>query len=134
MMELNLVYPHHEEQPRMLHNDSGKFESAFLAVDIPSNNSIMLESLDGKRLGVWVAHGEGKFSFPCFRDNYHIVMTYGHDTYPSNPNGSDWDTAAVCSNDGRHLAMMPHIERAFVPWQWAYYPDTHQEDEVSPLD
>jgi phosphoribosylformylglycinamidine synthase len=132
MMELNLVYPHHEEQPRMLHNDSGKFESAFLAVDIPSNNSIMLESMGGKRLGVWVAHGEGKFSFPCFRDNYNIVMTYGHETYPANPNGSDWDTAAICSNDGRHLAMMPHIERAFVPWQWAYYPEAHLEDDVSP--
>ncbi len=132
MMELNLVYPHHEERPKMLHNDSGKFESAFLSVDVNENQSIMLSSLSGKRLGVWVAHGEGKFSFPCYRDNYQIVMTYGHETYPANPNGSDWDTAAVCSNDGRHLAMMPHIERAFLPWQWAYYPDEHKSDEVAP--
>jgi phosphoribosylformylglycinamidine synthase len=132
MAELNLIYPHHEERPRMLHNDSGKFESAFLSVDIPENNSIMLGSLSGKRLGVWVAHGEGKFSFPCFRDNYNIVMTYGHEAYPGNPNGSDWSTAAICSNNGRHLAIMPHIERSFLPWQWAYYPEQHQSDEVSP--
>lgn len=132
MMELNLVYPHHEERPRMLDNDSGKFESAFLSVNVPENNSVMLGSLSGRRLGVWVAHREGKFSFPCFRDNYNLVMYYGHENYPANPNGSDWDTAAVCSNDGRHLAMMPHIERAFLPWQWAWYPKERQTDEVSP--
>ncbi len=132
MLELNLIYPDHEERPRMLHNDSGKFESAFLTVDVPDNESVMLSSLSGKRLGVWVAHGEGKFSFPCFKDNYNIVMSYGHDTYPANPNGSDWSTAAICSNDGRHLAMMPHIERAFLPWQWAYYPESRKSDQVSP--
>jgi len=132
MTELNLVYPEHPEHLIMLANDSGKFESAFLNVDIPENNSIMLGSLAGKRLGIWVAHGEGKFSFPCFMDKYNIVMTYGHEEYPGNPNGSDWAAAAVCSNDGRHLAMMPHLERAFLPWQWAHYPAERISDEVSP--
>jgi len=132
MMELNLIYPEHPEKTNMLHNDSGKFESAFLNVDIPANNSVMLSSLSGRRLGVWVAHGEGKFSFPCFKDNYSIVMQYGQEFYPGNPNGSDWSTAALCSYDGRHLAMMPHIERAFLPWQWAHYPENRKKDEVSP--
>jgi len=132
MTELKLIYPEHPEHLVMLPNDSGKFESAFLTVDIPANNSVMLGSLAGKRLGVWVAHGEGKFSFPCFMDKYNIVMTYGHEEYPGNPNGSDWAAAAVCSNDGRHLAMMPHLERAFLPWQWAHYPEGRQADEVSP--
>lgn len=132
MVELNLIYPEHPERIRMLHNDSGKFESAFLNVEIPENNSIMLSSLGGRRLGVWIAHGEGKFSFPAYRDNYNIVMYYGHDEYPGNPNGSDWSTAAICSNNGRHLAMMPHIERAFLPWQWPYYPESQRNHEVSP--
>lgn len=132
MVELNLIYPEHPERIRMLHNDSGKFESAFINVEIPENNSIMLSGLSGRRLGVWVAHGEGKFSFPSYRDNFNIVMYYGQEEYPGNPNGSDWATAAICSNNGRHLAMMPHIERAFLPWQWPYYPENHPNDEVSP--
>ena len=132
MMELGLLYPDHEEHPVMKHNDSHKFESAFLSVEIEQNNSVMLKSLSGRRLGVWVAHGEGKFYFPYYRDKYKIVMTYGQDRYPGNPNGSDWSVAGICSNNGRHLAMMPHLERAFLPWQWAYYPDGRKDDEVSP--
>jgi len=132
MMELGLVYPEHPEKPVMLQNDSKKFESAFLNVDIKENNSVMLKNLAGSRLGVWVAHGEGKFSFPCYRDNYNLVMSYSYDIYPGNPNGSDWATAAVCSNDGRHLAMMPHPERAVLAWQWACYPEERKYDEVTP--
>lgn len=132
MMELGLVYPGHPEKPVMLQNDSKKFESAFLNVKINENNSVMLKSLAGSQLGVWVAHGEGKFSFPYFRDNYNLVMSYSYDVYPGNPNGSDWATAAVCSNDGRHLAMMPHPERAMLPWQWAHYPKGREKDEVTP--
>ena len=132
MMELGLVYPDHEEHPIMKHNDSHKFESAFLNVEIAQNESVMLKSLSGRRLGVWIAHGEGRFYFPCYRDKYKIVMSYGQDEYPGNPNGSDWSTAGICSNDGRHLAMMPHLERAFLPWQWAFYPDDRKNDEVSP--
>ncbi len=132
MMELGLLYPDHEEHPVMRHNDSHKFESAFLSVEIEQNNSVMLKSLSGRRLGVWVAHGEGKFYFPYYRDKYKIVMTYGQERYPGNPNGSDWSVAGICSNNGRHLAMMPHLERAFLPWQWAYYPDDRKNDEVSP--
>ncbi|MBS4060486.1 MAG: phosphoribosylformylglycinamidine synthase [Bacteroidetes bacterium] len=132
MVALNLVYPEHPECMKMLHNDSGKFESAFLNIDIPANNSVMLGSMAGKRLGVWVAHGEGKFSFPCYKDNFNIVMYFGQQEYPGNPNGSDWATAAISSNNGRHLAMMPHLERAFLPWQWACYPEGREQDEVSP--
>lgn len=132
MVELALIYPEHPEHIKMLHNSSGKFESAFVNVDIPANNSVMLGSLAGKRLGVWVAHGEGKFSFPCYKDNYNIVMAYGQEDYPGNPNGSDWATAAICSNNGRHLAMMPHLERSFLPWQWPYYPENRENEEVSP--
>ncbi|MCK4569751.1 MAG: phosphoribosylformylglycinamidine synthase [Bacteroidales bacterium] len=132
MVELGLVYPDHPEQPRMQHNKSGKFESAFLNINIEENNSVMLKSLSGSRLGIWVAHGEGRFCFPYYRDKYSIPVKYTYERYPGNPNGSDFNAAALSSNDGRHLAMMPHLERAIFPWQWAYYPEDRPDDEVSP--
>ncbi len=132
MIELGLIYPEHPEKPKMLPNDSGKFESGFINVDIKENNSVMLKSLSGSRLGVWVAHGEGKFSFPYFKDSYHRAISYSYDQYPGNPNGSDWETAGIYSNNGRHLAMMPHLERSFLPWQWSYYHDGRHDDEVTP--
>ncbi len=131
MVELGLIYPEHPEKPKMLHNDSGKFESNFVNVDIPETNSVMLKTLTGSRLGVWVAHGEGKFSFPYYKDKYNMAMRYSYDIYPGNPNGSDWAIAAICSNDGRHLAMMPHLERSFYPWQWPEYAE-RKNDEVTP--
>jgi phosphoribosylformylglycinamidine synthase len=132
MVELGLIYPEHPEKPTMMHNDSGKFESGFVNVNIGENNSVMLKSLSGMRLGIWVAHGDGKFSFPYFHDSYHRAIRYSYDLYPGNPNGSDWETAAIHSNDGRHLAMMPHLERSFLPWQWPYYPESRNNDEVTP--
>ncbi len=132
MVELGLIYPDHPEQPRMRQNKSGKFESAFLNVNIEDNSTVMLESLSGSRLGIWVAHGEGRFCFPYYNDKYIIPVSYTYDCYPGNPNGSDFNAAAICSNDGRHLAMMPHLERAIFPWQWAYYPESRPGDEISP--
>jgi phosphoribosylformylglycinamidine synthase len=132
MVELGLIYPDHPEQPNMRHNKSEKFESAFLNVNIEENESVMLKSLSGSRLGIWVAHGEGRFCFPYYKDNYQIPVKYTYEGYPGNPNGSDFSAAAICSNDGRHLAMMPHLERAIFPWQWAYYPEDRPKDEVSP--
>jgi phosphoribosylformylglycinamidine synthase len=132
VVELGLIYPEHERMPKMLHNASGKFESAFVNVEIAENNSVMLRSLAGMRLGVWVAHGEGKFSFPYAEENYHIPYKYSYDFYPGNPNGSDFNTAAICSDDGRHLAMMPHMERSFRPWHWPYYPADRKKDDVTP--
>ena len=133
MVELGLVYPNHEQKPRMLHNDSHKFESSFVALTIPQNDSVMFKSLSGSNLGIWVAHGEGKFDLPYAESEYKIVGKYVYDGYPANPNGSKYATAAICSADGRHLAMMPHLERAIFPWQWAYYPlNRKATDEVTP--
>ena len=132
MQELDLIYPEHEKHPKMLHNDSRKFESGFVNLDIPENNSVMLKSLAGMRVGAWVAHGEGKFEFNSSEDAYNIPLKYSYSQYPANPNGSPHNTAAVCSDNGRHLAMMPHLERAFAPWQWPHYPENRKSDEVSP--
>lgn len=132
MVELNLINPEHQQRTRMLHNDSHKFESAFLGLTIPENNSVMLGSLSGSKLGIWVAHGEGKFTLPEGEENYHIVAKYSYNSYPGNPNGSDYSVAGICSKDGRHLAMMPHLERSIFPWQNAYYPHKRHMDEVTP--
>ena len=132
MAELELLYPEHEKKHKMVHNDSHKFESNFITLDIPKNHSVMFGSLSGSKLGIWVAHGEGKFDFPYEEKDYHIVAKYNYDGYPANPNGSPWAVAGVCSKDGRHLAMMPHLERAMFPWQCAYYPLEHRNDEVTP--
>lgn len=133
MVELGVITPEHDVQPRMLHNDSHKFESGFIGLTIPENNSVMLGSLSGSKLGVWVAHGEGKFYLPEAESEYNIIAKYSYAGYPANPNGSDYNVAGICSADGRHLAMMPHPERAVFPWQWAHYPaDRRNNDQITP--
>jgi len=132
MIELGLVYPGHKQKPRMLYNTSNKFESAFLNVEIRENHSVMFKTMIGSRLGIWVAHGEGRFDLPYDESKYHIPVKFSYDEYPGNPNGSKYNAAGLSSDDGRHLVMMPHIERAIFPWQWAYYPGDRKSDEISP--
>ena len=114
----------------MTYNDSGKHESAFTSVTIEENHSVMLKGLAGSTLGVWISHGEGKFDLPYPANRYNIVATYGYDAYPSNPNGSAYNTAMLCDDSGRHLVTMPHMERSIFPWNWAHYPN--RADAVSP--
>ncbi|MFD2727056.1 phosphoribosylformylglycinamidine synthase [Hyunsoonleella rubra] len=130
-MELDLINPDHEIHGKMHHNDSQKHESSFTSVKIQENNSVMLSTLAGSTLGVWISHGEGKFSLPYSEDKYHIVAKYGYEGYPHNPNGSDFNTAMLCDKTGRHLVTMPHIERSTFQWNWAHYPEG-RKDEVSP--
>ncbi len=130
MVELGLIDK--SAQVRMLHNVSRKFESAYLTLQIPENESVMFRSLGGSKLGIWVAHGEGRFSLPEGEQKYNVVAKYNRHGYPANPNGSDFDVAGICSADGRHLAMMPHLERALFPWQNAWYPQQRRMDEVTP--
>ncbi len=130
-LELDLINPEHEKLAKMRHNRSEKHESNFTSVKIKKNNSVMLSSLEGTILGVWISHGEGRFDLPMGANAYDIVATYGYEEYPANPNGSDFNTAMICDSTGRHLATMPHIERSTFPWNWAHYP-TIKQDEVSP--
>ena len=129
-MELEVINPEHAEHGKMQHNDSGKHESNFVSVVIPMNNSVMLSTLAGSTLGVWVSHGEGKFHLPLPETEYNIVGKYAYEEYPANPNGSDYGTAMLADKSGRHLVTMPHIERSVFPWQWAYYPE--EKTAVSP--
>ena len=130
-VELGLLTPDADELPKMLHNDSGKFECHFTALTIQASKAIMLQGLEGSTLGIWAAHGEGKFSFPKSESNYQIPAKYLYSDYPSNPNGSDFNAAMLASEDGRHLVMMPHLERSTFPWNWGHYP-SDRKDDVSP--
>jgi phosphoribosylformylglycinamidine synthase len=131
-MELEMISPDHEVHGKLIHNESHKHESIFTSVKVQKNNSVMLSTLEGATLGVWVSHGEGKFNLPYKESEYNIVGKYGYESYPANPNGSDYNTAMMCDASGRHLVMMPHIERSTFPWNWAYYPKDRTRDEVSP--
>ena len=130
-MELEVINPEHEVHGKMKHNTSNKHESAFTSVTIQENNSVMLSTLAGSTLGVWISHGEGKFNLPMAEENYNIVSKYSYANYPANPNGSDYNTAMLSDKTGRHLVMMPHIERSTFQWNWANYPK-NRNDEVSP--
>ncbi len=130
-MELEMINPEHEQHGKMLHNTSQKHESNFISVKVQKNNSVMLSTLEGTTLGVWISHGEGKFSLPYSEDQYQIVAKYAYDKYPANPNGSDYNTAMMSDKTGRHLVTMPHIERSVFQWHWANYPNG-RKDEVSP--
>ena len=133
-----------EQQPRFIRNCSGRFESRFSCVSIESSPSMMLQGMSGSRLGVWVAHGEGQFLAPDSEMLQDIISKelapiryvgpQGLPTrdYPFNPNGSVQGIAALCSPDGRHLAMMPHPERTFLLWQWPWLPADWQSLSASP--
>lgn len=133
-------------QPRFIHNESGRYESRFSTVKISEEcPAIMFQGMGGARLGVWVAHGEGRAFFPDasvleYVEREHLAaMRYIDDngnvtvSYPANPNGSENGIAGLCSRDGRHLALMPHPERTVLKWQWGYLPKEDGDRwEVSP--
>ncbi len=136
------IAPH--SQPRFAHNDSGRFESRWVTVKVLPSQSIMLKGMEDLIFGIHLDHGEGRLHFPdpVIRQQVEsgamIPMVFVDDdgqateTYPLNPNGSLGGWAGLCSPDGRHLALMPHPERAFLPWQLHYLPRSMQDIEASP--
>ncbi|GAB2235640.1 hypothetical protein Droror1_Dr00026071 [Drosera rotundifolia] len=131
-------------QPRFIHNKSGRFECRFTSVTIQSSPAIMLRGMEGSTLGVWAAHGEGRAYFPDagvfdgVLANDLAPLRYCDDSgnptevYPFNVNGSPLGVAAICSPDGRHLAVMPHPERCFLMWQYPWYPKHWNVDKKGP--
>jgi phosphoribosylformylglycinamidine synthase len=132
-----LGIPDHQ-QPRFVRNLSGRFESRWVTVKISESPAIMLKGMADSVLGIWVAHGEGRLEFPdpTLMDEViskKLVSVFFVDDegradgkisqgYPFNPNGSPFGIAGLCTPDGRHLAIMPHPERAFLKWQWPWMP------------
>lgn len=131
-IELGILTPEHTEKPKITFNDSHKYECSFTSVEIAQNETVLFKSLSDTKLGIWVAHGEGKFIFPNKESDYKIIGKYGYDVYPANPNGSNFNTAIVASADGRHVAMMPHLERSIFSWNWANYPLDRKKDDLTP--
>jgi phosphoribosylformylglycinamidine synthase len=124
-----------KKQPRFIRNRSKRFESRWSNLAIFDSPAIMLKGMAGSQLGIWTAHGEGRLIVPD-KGMKHTILNdhlaplryaddYGSATekYPFNPNGSVAGIAGLCSPDGRHLAMMPHPERTFLKWQWAWLPE-----------
>ena len=105
-IELGLLHTEHKLKPKMDHNDSKKFECIFTSVKIQENNSVMFKSLSGSKLGIWSAHGEGKFNLPYPEDKYNIIGKYGYSSYPANPNGSDYNTAIISNKDGNFFFII----------------------------
>lgn len=133
-----------EKQPRFIHNISGRFESRWVQVEVLPSPSVLLAGMEGTKLGVWVAHGEGLLVYPDQSVAQEVserklsplafINPYGERTeaYPYNPNGSPLGITALCSPDGRHLAMMPHPERCFRLWQWPWMPPSWRSLDASP--
>ena len=132
------------EQPRFVHNTSGRFESRWVQVEVLPSPSVLLSGMEGAKLGVWVAHGEGRLVYPDQAVQQAVMERqlaplayldpYGAptETYPYNPNGSPLGITALCSPDGRHLAMMPHPERCFRLWQLPWQPPSWEGLQASP--
>ena len=138
-----------DKQPRFVRNLSGRFESRWVSVKIEQSPAMMFKGMAGSTLGIWVAHGEGRLIFPdrammdqvraknlvpiVFVDDEGRVDGEVSESYPFNPNGSPFGIAGLCTGDGRHLAMMPHPERAFLKWQWPWMPiDLNDRLKASP--
>ncbi|HMO18792.1 MAG TPA: phosphoribosylformylglycinamidine synthase [Oligoflexia bacterium] len=120
MTSLGLIDRNDPSGIRMDHNESGKFESGFVSLSIGESPALIFKPLQGSVLGAWIAHGEGRFRLDETVSRFNLVARYNSASYPLNPNGSDMNAAAICSCDGRHVAIMPHIERSFLMWQWPY--------------
>jgi len=133
-----------EKQPRFVHNESGRFESRFINLKIEKSPAVMLKDMEGSTMGVWIAHGEGQAMFPDqgvldkVLEKGLAPVRYADDdgkttqAYPFNPNGAIHGIAGLCSEDGRHLCMMPHPERTALKWQFPYLPEEWQKLEASP--
>ncbi|KAL6526799.1 hypothetical protein OROGR_015889 [Orobanche gracilis] len=131
-------------QPRFIHNESGRFECRFTSVKLEKSPALMFKGMEGSTLGVWAAHGEGRAFFPdddifdsVIKSNLAPVRYCDDDgnpteMYPFNMNGSPLGVGAICSPDGRHLAMMPHPERCFLMWQYPWYPKSWNVDKKGP--
>lgn len=120
---------------RFVENDSKRFESRWSQIKVSNSNCIFTKGLEQTVFGMWTAHGEGKFVIDDDNVNknlyaLHYVDDCGNITqkYPFNPNGSQDGVAGICSENGRHLALMPHPERCFLKWQCPYiHPEVNKK-------
>ena len=126
--------------PRFVRNRVEQFEARLSLVEVLPSPSLFLRGMEGSRLPIAVAHGEGRAEF---RDEggsdaalaaglvtLRFVDNFGQpaETYPANPNGSPGGITGLCSRDGRFTILMPHPERVFRTVQYSWHPDGWGED------
>lgn len=133
-----------KEQPSLVINRSGRFESRMVMVKVIPSPSIFLQGMTGSIIGIWVAHKEGRLYYrnqqtlQYIKDNQLAPLCFVDDNgelteeYPFNPNGSSFGITALTSSDGRFMGMMPHPERLFLKWQWPYWPPEWKKLQAPP--
>jgi len=136
LSSLKEIIPGTGNWPKFLKNNSQQFEARFSSITIENGNSLFFEGMQGARIPVAIAHGEGRAVFtgngtPNIAASY--VDNNGNNTqqYPFNPNGSEQAAAAVSNDSGNVLIMMPHPERVFRNVQMSWTP-TKQGRDNSP--
>jgi phosphoribosylformylglycinamidine synthase len=139
MSSLKTLIPGAEHWPRFVRNLSEQFEARVCLLQINKSPSIFLKGMEGSRLPVAVAHGEGQVeidnvSFSTLKKNSLLAAQFVNnfsqvtEAYPANPNGSHEGATAFCNQDGRFTILMPHPERVFRTVQHSWHPDDWQED------
>lgn len=140
MSNLHELIPGTENWPHFVRNESEQFEARFSLVEVLKSPSIFLQGMEGSRIPIAVAHGEGRAEFGAASDarsaldaglvGLRYVDNYGKATesYPANPNGSPLGVTGLTNSDGRFTIMMPHPERVFRAVQYSSHPAEWGED------
>jgi len=137
MSGLKDIIPGAEHWPRFMRNNSEQFEARVALVEVQKSPSILFAGMEGSRMPVAIAHGEGRAEFAgdpavaleagavalCYVDNYGELTT----EFPANPNGSPFGITGLTTTDGRFTIMMPHPERCFRTLQNSWHPDDWDE-------
>ena len=133
LSQLKDIIPGAESWPKFVRNVSEQFEARYATIEIEPSPSIFFKGMEGSRLPIAVAHGEGRVwtdGFAPATCAAHYVDGRGNATerYPYNPNGSIGGQTAFTSADGRATIMMPHPERGFRACQLSYNPGVFKEN------
>ena len=135
MSNIKEIIPGTDLWPGFVKNESEQFEARFVSVDIPKNNSIFFDEMDGSTIPIVVSHGEGRVEFKNenqlmdLQSSNLITLSYTNGTlsYPMNPNGSALGITGLTNKDGRITIMMPHPERVFRTDQNSWHPKEWNE-------
>ncbi|MFZ9963204.1 MAG: phosphoribosylformylglycinamidine synthase subunit PurQ, partial [Burkholderiales bacterium] len=138
MSNLREIIPGTEHWPHFVRNRSEQFEARFVMTEIGKSPSILFKGMEGSRIPVVTAHGEGFAEFNSAKQlsqarpyiSLRYVDNFGNvtETYPLNPNGSPGGITGLTSRDGRFTIMMPHPERVFRSVQNSWHPKEWGED------
>jgi phosphoribosylformylglycinamidine synthase len=140
LSNLHELIPGAEHWPHFVRNQSEQFEARVALVEVQKSDSILLQGMEGSRMPIAIAHGEGHAEFADTADKAAVnanaqvalryVDNYGQvtESYPANPNGSVEGITGLTAAGGRVTIMMPHPERVFRAVQNSWQPEEWNED------